>query len=60
MTICISVIGLYLVVKVLHKVVPIQSVKLYFKRVIYETWEFGAFFDMMGSIYIYILIGCFL
>lgn len=60
MTICFCVIALYIVVKICLKLIPIRCMHKYFTRVIYETWEYGAFFDMIASVYIYILTGCLL
>lgn len=59
MTICFGVIGLYILVKIAHKVIPIRRIHAYFSRIVYETWEYGAFIDMMATVYLYILIGCF-
>ncbi|KAL4461968.1 hypothetical protein ABPG74_000813 [Tetrahymena malaccensis] len=58
--ICFYIISVYILAKLAHKTIPIRRIHVYLTRVLYETWEFSSFFDMMSAEYVYILIGCLL
>lgn len=48
---------LYGITKFLSKYMPWMRLKNYFIRKINETWEFSSFFEMIGTSYIYVLVG---
>ncbi|KAL4477135.1 hypothetical protein ABPG72_008869 [Tetrahymena utriculariae] len=58
--ICFYIISVYILAKLAHRIIPIRRIHVYLTRVLYETWEFSSFFDMMSAEYVYILIGCLL
>ncbi|EAR85945.2 hypothetical protein TTHERM_01178720 (macronuclear) [Tetrahymena thermophila SB210] len=58
--ICFYIFSVYILAKLAHRIIKIRRVHAYLTRVLYETWEFSSFFDMMSAEYVYILIGCLL
>lgn len=39
---------------------PVQRVNKYFKNSIHKTWHLSGLFDMIGTVYIYVIVGSFL
>lgn len=58
-TIIIGVISVYAITKIMS-FIPIKYLQNYLKKSLNNTWEFSAFFDLVWTVYIYILIGSYL
>lgn len=49
------IVIMYIGARLLHKL-PIKILKSYLDRALRETWHYSAFFDMLCTVYIYILV----
>ncbi|EWS72591.1 hypothetical protein TTHERM_001089028 (macronuclear) [Tetrahymena thermophila SB210] len=50
-----GIIAIYGVIKILSYI-PITSIRVYIRNKIKSGWEFCGFFDMVGCVYVYLLI----
>lgn len=58
-TICIMITSMYLGARLLRKL-PIRVLRAYLDKAIKDTWHYGAFFDMLCTVYIYVLVSALL
>ncbi|KAL4450406.1 hypothetical protein ABPG74_019304 [Tetrahymena malaccensis] len=54
-----GIIAIYGIIKILSYI-PITSIRVYIRSKIKSGWEYCGFFDMVGSVYVYLLISCLL
>lgn len=54
--IVLIIVVMYLFAKVMA-MIDLPIVSPYFKRSIYETWEYGGYFDALWTVFLYLFIG---
>ncbi|KAL4477132.1 hypothetical protein ABPG72_008866 [Tetrahymena utriculariae] len=58
-TIITSIMTIYGIIKILSYI-PVTSIRVYIRSKIKSGWEYCGFFDLVGCVYVYLLISCLL